>query len=61
MVLVHGEWCGNALRFATCDEAESNARDLFSRWLLTEDCRVDESEDPVNYRWIDGKLEETQS
>ena len=57
MVLVQGEWSGNALRFATREEAEANAADLFQRWLLPTDYRVDESDDPVNYRWIDGNLE----
>ena len=50
MVLVQGEWSGNALRFATKEEALTSARDLFSRWMLVEDCRADESADPVNYR-----------
>ena len=57
MVLVQGEWSGNALRFATREEAEANAADLFQRWLLCEGHRVEESTDPVNYRWVDGKLE----
>ena len=52
-----GEWCGNALRFATKEEAEANVRDLASRWLLVTDTRVIPSDDPVNYRWVDGKLE----
>lgn len=57
MVYVQGEWAGNALRFATEQEALDNANDLFGRWLLVEQVRVDASEDPVNYRWVDGKLE----
>jgi len=56
MVLVNGQWCGNALRFATYQEAYENAVDLFSRWIVPSDHRVDESDDPVNYRWVDGKL-----
>lgn len=52
-----GKWCGNALRFATKEEAELNVRDLMNRWLLVSDTRVVECDDPVNYRWIDGKLE----
>ena len=43
-----GEWCGNALRFATREEAEAYARDLFSRWTLVKEFRVVESTDPVN-------------
>ncbi len=55
MMLV-GEWCGNALRFATREEAEASARDLFSRWTLPTDWRVDASDDVPNYAWRDGKL-----
>lgn len=51
-----GKWAGNALRFATREEAEANVRDLMMRWMLVTDTRVVESEDPVNYKWIDGKL-----
>ncbi len=43
-----GKWCGNALRFATREEAEVYARDLFSRWTLVKEFRVVESADPVN-------------
>jgi len=50
-----GKWYGNALRFATLEEAQANARDLMSRWLLVVDCRAVESPDPVNYRWIPGQ------
>ena len=57
MVYVQGEWAGNALRFATEDEALANANDLFGRWMLVEKVRVDPSDDPVNYRWVDNKLE----
>lgn len=52
------EWAGNALRFATREEAEQNVRDLMRRWLLVTDTRVVETDDPVNYKWVDGKLEE---
>jgi len=48
-----GDWCGNALRFATKEEAEKNARDLMSRWMLVQKWRVVESDDPVNYQWDD--------
>ena len=52
-----GKWCGNALRFATKEEAEANVRDLFSRWMLVKETRVVESSDPVNYAWVNGRLE----
>lgn len=46
-----GRFYDNALRFATREEAEGNAKDLFSRWVLVREWRVEESTDPVNYRW----------
>lgn len=52
-----GQWCGNALRFATREEAEANVRDLSYRWILVRDTRVVESDDPVNYRYVAGRLE----
>ena len=57
MVNVSGrEWAGNALVFATREEAEDNARELMSRWMLVTDTRADETDDPVNYQWADRKL-----
>jgi hypothetical protein len=53
-----GQWCGNALRFATREEAEANVRDLMMRWFAVRETRVIESDDPVNYRWDEGKLVE---
>ena len=47
-------WAGNALRFATREEAERNVADLMSRWFSVTNTRVVESDDPVNYRWVDG-------
>jgi hypothetical protein len=52
-----GKWTANGLRFATREEAEANVRDLWSRWTLVRETRVVESDDPVNYRWVDGHLE----
>ena len=51
-----GKWCGNALRFATREEAESQVRDLSWRWTAVRDTRVVESPDPVNYRYANGAL-----
>jgi hypothetical protein len=51
------EWSGNALRFATREEAQDNVNDLASRWWLVTDVRVVESTDPVNYAWVEGKLQ----
>jgi hypothetical protein len=42
---------GNALRFATREEAEANVADLAQRWIRVTGTRVIESTDPVNYRW----------
>ncbi len=53
-------WAGNALRFATREEAEANAKDLMRRWMLVTDCRAVESPDPVNYSWVDGELTPVQ-
>lgn len=52
-----GKWCGNALRFATKEEAEGNVANLRQRWIAVLQTRVVESDEPVNYRWVDGKLE----
>ena len=56
-----GKWCGNALRFATREEAEANVQDLMIRWFAVRDTRVVESDDPVNYRYVDGRLESLTS
>jgi hypothetical protein len=52
-----GKWYGNALRFATRAEAETQVADLMMRWTAVRDTRVVESDDPVNYRYVDGRLE----
>jgi len=46
-------WDGNALVFATEDEAVAYAKDLMSRWMLVTDYRAVECQDEVNYRWSD--------
>jgi hypothetical protein len=51
-----GKWCGNALRFATRQEAEQQVFDLSMRWFAVRDTRVVESDDAVNYRYVDGAL-----
>lgn len=55
-----GQWYDNALRFATREEAEANARDLSMRWLAVQDTRATESPDPVNYAYADGRLTEVK-
>lgn len=58
-VRCHNEtkFCTNALRFATHAEAEANVEDLKNRWILVEETKVCPSDDLVNYRWVDGRLE----
>ena len=51
------EWCGNALRFATREEAEANVADLADRWWAVTETRAVESDDPVKHRWVDGAVE----
>ncbi len=52
-----GKWYGNALRFATRKEAETQVYGLSMRWTAVRDTRVVESDDPVNYALVDGRLE----
>ncbi len=49
------KWHGNALVFATREEAAACAKDTFSRWTLPTNHRAVESDHPVNYAWVDGK------
>lgn len=56
-----GEWCGNALRFATRDEAERYVIDLSYRWTAVRDTRVIESDDPVTHAIVDGRLSEIKA
>lgn len=55
-VKVNGQWAGNALVFATEQEARDNAENLMMRWLLVEDFRAIPSDEPVNYKWAGGQL-----
>jgi hypothetical protein len=56
MVRVANEWAGNGLRFVTREEALQSGQDLMARWMLVEAFRADESEEPANYEFLDGKL-----
>jgi hypothetical protein len=40
----------NAQVFATKEEAETMAKDIFNRWMLATDYRAAETTDPVNYK-----------
>jgi len=44
-------YAGNGLRFATKEEAEDQAKDLMSRWLVPCGYRIDLSPDRPNYKW----------
>lgn len=44
-----GSFSQNNLAFATREEAEKSAHDLFLRWMLCTDWRAVESDQPVNY------------
>lgn len=44
------DWSYNAQRFATKEEAELMAKDIFNRWMLATDHAAHESDDPVNYK-----------
>jgi len=52
-VQVYGEepFYKNGLSFATYDEAEAEAKSLSCRWTMVRNYRVEESDEPVNYRW----------
>lgn len=46
----------NAQVFATKEEAETMAKDIFNRWMLATDYRAVESDEPVNCEIADGEL-----
>ena len=56
-----GKWCGNALRFATREEAEQYVGDLANRWTLVRETRVVESGDPVTNKIVDGVMSKVAS
>lgn len=58
-VQVAGEkgWHQNALCFASKEEAEAYAHDLYSRWTSTTGHRAVESDDAVNYEWVQDHAE----
>jgi hypothetical protein len=45
------EWCGNAQRFATQEEAQASAQARFMVWTVPAAYRADPTDEPVNYRW----------
>src|SRR6266436_6429675 len=51
----------NRCRTALRAWARASVRDLMMRWFAVRETRVVESDDPVNYRYIDGRLESLTS
>jgi hypothetical protein len=49
------KWYDNALRFATRKEAENSALALSLRWFAVTGTRATKSNDPVNYRHVEGR------
>ena len=52
-VFSSGERIGNGQVFATREEAASSAQRRFMRWTMPVGYAVDETADPVTYRWIE--------
>jgi hypothetical protein len=53
--LCQGSWCANGQAFATEAEAKSSAASRFQRWTVPTDYRAVESEEPVNYAFVEGR------
>jgi hypothetical protein len=53
-VFLEGKWSGNGVRFETEEEAFLWGSDLLTRWFVPTDHRAVPSEDPVNYRRLEG-------
>ena len=51
-----GKWVGNALVFATEEEATIYVADLYSRWTLVRETRVVETDEAPNYRVVNGAI-----
>ena len=47
--------CTNAQAFATYEEAEASAQARFMVWTMPTDYGVVESDEPVNYRRVNGR------
>ena len=51
------KWSGNALRFASEDEAQAYVIDLMMRWTAVSNTRVITVDEPVTHRWANGRIE----
>ena len=47
----------NAVVFATAEEAETGGKELLSRWFVPISYKVVETEDEVNYRIVNNRIE----
>lgn len=52
----NSDYYPNSTAFATREEAERAAKDIYTRWWSATDWRVDESDQPVNWAFIDGVM-----
>jgi hypothetical protein len=52
-----GKWLLNGTRFATPKEARDYVWQLSMNWTAVKDTRVIASDEPVNYRFINGRAE----
>lgn len=50
----NSDYYPNSTAFATREEAERAAKDIYTRWWSATDWRVDESDQPVNYTVVNG-------
>jgi hypothetical protein len=53
---VEGGWYGNAIVLETHEEAKAYAEDLYLRWTSPDDRRVVETDEAVNYRFVNFRL-----
>jgi len=45
----------NGQTFATEAEARQSAKNRYCNWMMAEAFGVEESDEPVNYAWVDGQ------
>lgn len=50
-IMPNGERCKNGQAFTTEEEARSSAHSRFMRWTMPSRYEVEESDEPVSYRW----------
>jgi hypothetical protein len=46
-----GSWAFNALRFASREDAERYAQDLFGRWQQIKSCTIEECDEEPNAKY----------